>query len=72
MTDNEHRIQFGTLHPDGSFTDQRQIRQADIRACPHVIMMPEHYRDDGSCRCNDPEHTEMAEWGYAWDGEAWR
>ena len=45
----------------------RQIRQSDMLKCPHCIMMAEHYRDDGSCLCNDPEATVMAEWGYRWD-----
>ena len=30
------------------------LRQSDILRCPHVIMVPEHYRPDGSCKCNDP------------------
>lgn len=43
------------------------IQMADIRKCPAFIMVPEHYREDGSCRCNDPDHTEMSEWGYIWN-----
>lgn len=27
----------------------------------------EHYREDGSCRCDDPNHKEMIAWGYVWD-----
>lgn len=40
--------------------------QARVRSCPFLILVPEHYRDDGSCRCNDPEHREMMkrEWKY--------
>ena len=34
--------------------------------CPHVIMVAEHYRDDGSCKCNDPNEKVMREWGYRW------
>jgi hypothetical protein len=34
-------------------------------------MMPEHYREDGSCRCDDPDHTDMDDWGYVWDGKLW-
>jgi len=31
-------------------------------------MMPEHYDEStGSCRCDDPNHAEMVEWGYIWD-----
>lgn len=50
----------------------RAIKQQLIMECPHYIIMPQHYRDDDSCRCDDPTHTEMEEWGYAWDGDVWR
>jgi hypothetical protein len=39
--------------------------------CPHAILMAGHYRQDGFCRCNDPDHAEMREWGYTWDGARW-
>lgn len=58
--------EFGELHPDGSYTRTRTLKQSSMAACPHFIMVPEHYRDDESCRCDDPDHTEMAEWGYTW------
>jgi len=41
-------------------------------ACPHIIMVPEHYRDDGTCRCNDRKHLVMKSWGYKWNTEAKR
>jgi len=53
-------------------TSFRVIKQSDLRKCPHVIFNPVHYRDDGTCRCNDPKHTEMREWGYKWRNGAWR
>lgn len=53
-------------------TDVRIIKQSDITRCPHVIMVPEHYRADGTCRCNDREHKEMREWGYRWRNGQWR
>jgi hypothetical protein len=34
--------------------------------------MPEHYDDDGKCRCTDPRHTLMREWGYTWNPDAKR
>lgn len=58
---------FSKLNPDGTETDVRIIRQSDLLACPHCILVPKHYRQDGSCRCNDPSHAEMAGWGYRWD-----
>ena len=64
-------IQFGTLHPDGTLSDVRVISQNSIMECSHVIMIPDHYRPDGSCRCDDSTHEEMSEWGYAWTGKVW-
>jgi hypothetical protein len=48
------------------------MRQSDMLTCPHAIMVFGHYRPGGSCRCNDPGHREMAEWGYTWDAEKGR
>ena len=45
----------------------RMLKYEDIKACPHLIMVPEHYRADNTCRCNDPSHTEMRAWGYRWN-----
>lgn len=59
---------FSTLHPDGSESNVREIKQSDLLACPFAILVPEHYRDDGSCKCNDPKHREgvmISEWGYS-------
>jgi len=66
---SDHKIRFGTLQPDGTLTNERSIKQSDIMACPFLILVPEHYRADGSCRCNDPEHRKMMidEWGYTED-----
>lgn len=44
----------------------RTLTAEQIRACPHFIMDPDHYDPDGRCRCTDPDHDEMAEWGYTW------
>ena len=40
--------------------------------CTHFIMVGEHYRPDGTCRCNDPTHLEMADWGYEWGNGGWQ
>jgi hypothetical protein len=53
-------------------TDVREIPQRAIMLCPHFILMAEHYRADGTCRCNDESHTEMREWGYDWRGGLWQ
>lgn len=44
----------------------RILKQSDMLKCPHVIMHPTHYRDDGSCKCDDAvERAKMIrEWGY--------
>jgi hypothetical protein len=62
MTDRPSKLKQASL---------RVIRQADIRKCPHMILVSEHYREDGSCKCNDPNETVMASWGYRWDGKVW-
>lgn len=48
-------------------SDVREISQVNIAACPHVIMVADHYREDGTCKCNDPEEQKMMidEWGYS-------
>ena len=63
----------GTINKDGSLSivKVRTLKQSSMLKCPHVIMMPGHYRDDESCRCDDENHTDMAEWGYFWDGNVW-
>jgi len=62
----EPTTQFGTLHPDGTLTNVRRIKQSDLRKCPFSILVMEHYRADGTCKCNDAEHRKLMvrEWGY--------
>jgi hypothetical protein len=57
---------FSTLNPDGTETNVREIKQSDLQKCRFCIFMPEHYRDDGSCKCDDAEHREfmIREWEY--------
>lgn len=45
----------------------REIPQSAIGRCPHVIFVADHYRPDGSCKCDDPSNSVMREWGYRWD-----
>lgn len=58
--------QFGTIYEDGSYEPGRTIPQSAMAACPHVIMVPEHYREDCTCKCNDPNEKVLGEWGYEW------
>ncbi len=46
--------------------DVRHLPRSAIAACPHFIWVADHYRHDGSCKCNDPKETVMKEWGYRW------
>jgi hypothetical protein len=47
-------------------SNTRLIKQSDIRACPFAILVPTHYRADGSCKCDDGEERAMMirEWEY--------
>ena len=64
-------IRFMKMDATGKMTEERDIDQKDIQKCPHVILMAEHYRNDGSCRCNDKTHVVMLQWGYVWDDGQW-
>ena len=72
----EHYVRFATFEygVDGTLVETYMcsIRQADIGKCPHVIIAVEHYRDDGTCRCDDESHVEMKEWGYEWREGMWK
>ena len=63
---SEDEITFGVVHPDGRITDIRSIKRDSILACPFLIIWSEHYREDGTCRCDDPEEQRkmIREWGY--------
>ena len=66
---DENVIRFGELTPAGPVLI-RALAVADVRRCAHLILDPDHYRDDGSCRCDDPEHASMRDWGYRWNPSA--
>jgi hypothetical protein len=61
----DHDIVFAELTPEG-VTKEHRIKHSAVMACPHLILVPEHYNEDQSCRCRDSSHHEMAEWGYTW------
>ena len=64
-------ITFGELSTDGKLTDVKVMDQNIFDNCPYVIFMPEHYREDGTCKCNDPNELIMKDWGYTWNGKCW-
>lgn len=57
------------LDPQGRVVEKsrRYIRQSDVARCPFYILVPDHYREDGTCKCDDPEHRKkmIDEWGYS-------
>lgn len=50
----------------------REIPQSAIRKCPHCIFDVDHYREDNTCKCDDPNAKEMEEVGYTWRDGQWR
>ena len=44
----------------------REIPQGVFSNCPFTIFDPVHYREDFTCKCDDPVYREtvMKEWGY--------
>jgi hypothetical protein len=51
MGNPQDGVEFGTLTPDG-VTNVRRISRETLLACPRVILVAGHYRDDGTCRCD--------------------
>lgn len=68
----EQYVRFVVLNPDGRVSDVKQIRASDMARCPHTIFASEHYRFDGTCKCNDENEIVMREWGYEWKEGQWR
>jgi hypothetical protein len=67
---------FGTLTKNG-LVNVREIKQSDLMKCRFAIFVAEHYREDGSCKCDDAEHRKfmIEEWEYdedSFDGIALR
>lgn len=65
------KIEFGTLKMNDAGTklveaDIKTIKCSDIAKCKFFIMVPSHYRDNGSCKCSNAEHRAMMikEWEY--------
>jgi hypothetical protein len=50
-------ITFGTLGPEG-VTNVRVISHEVIQKCPLCILVPEHYKADGTCLCFDKDEQE--------------
>jgi len=63
-------IHFATLNQSNNGqvfeTNMRYISQNSIKRCPHFILVPEHYRPNETCKCDDRNESVMSEWGYKW------
>lgn len=57
---------FGRLEPNGEYVRIGELSQASMLACPFCIIDFEHYREDGTCRCDDPDEHErlIRDYGY--------
>ena len=60
-------IVFSTFTSDGEETNRREIAQVSIQTCPHAILVADHYRDNGTCKCDDKDEQAMMikKWGYS-------
>lgn len=65
-------MRFSKVDDQGHESEVRILSRGTIAKCPFLIFMPQHYRADGSCKCNDPNEKVMAEWGYVWRDGQWR
>jgi len=45
------------------------LKSSDILKCPSVIFLPSHYREDGSCRHDEPNCEEEGCTNFKYDGE---
>jgi hypothetical protein len=61
----------GALHFEKGHIEMTELklllREIKPKSCKFLILVPEHYRADGSCLCDDEEHRKMMikKWGYA-------
>ena len=60
-------IIFSYFGPDKAEPINKSLSIAAVHGCKFLILDPEHYRDNKTCRCDDPDHEVMSDWGYAWD-----
>ena len=51
----------------GEWLKTATIRTINPEVCPHLVMWPSHFRDDGTCKCDDPKEVIMRSWGYKWN-----
>ena len=56
----------GKLNSDGTLSNVKELAQSSIGNCPFFIFIPDHYREDGTCKCTNAKerHMMIKEWGY--------
>lgn len=64
-----HTVHFSKVEMVGDALktlNVRTLKQSDLMKCPFCIIMPDHYRADGTCKCDDARHRKMMikEWEY--------
>ena len=67
-TGTDRAIIFETVNAETLQTVKvREIQQSAIMRCPFVIIVADHYREDGSCKCDDAGERAMmiSEWEYS-------
>lgn len=55
MSDN---IVFSKLDETGGVTEVRVLTLDTISKCPTLVFLPDHYREDGTCRHDEPNCEE--------------
>lgn len=60
-------VEFGKVDAEGNYEKVGTLSQAAIMRCPHAIIEYSHYREDGTCRCDDPDEQArlIREYDYA-------
>lgn len=51
-------IVFNRMDSEGHVTHIKTLSREVIGRCPTLIFLPEHYRDDGTCRHDEPNCEE--------------
>jgi hypothetical protein len=59
-------IEFHEIDENGRITPGGRLTKEQIRRCPFALMLPQHYRADGTCKCNCARERQrmIEEWDY--------
>ena len=66
------KVTISEGHFDGERLVTTRVQQIDPSVCAHVIFLPSHYRENGTCKCDDPGEIVMRSWGYKWSRKSGR